>query len=103
MFLELLRFVISLVFTAISFLFSYFGLVEWFVLTVLLLVSLVVGLLANALASTKDLLNQILLFIVMIPIFELMTSINLTFLFGFFQTQWISQSRRGLAVFIETK
>jgi hypothetical protein len=75
----------SIIYTGVIFLFSYFGLVEWFVLTFSLLITLLVSLVSNTLSNWSDCPNRILLFLAMIPIFELMISINLSIFTGFFR------------------
>jgi hypothetical protein len=76
---------ISVIYTTTIWLFSYFGLTEWFMLTFSLVVTLLVSLVTNTMSVWNDLPNQILLFIIMIPIFELMISINTDIFVGFFR------------------
>jgi hypothetical protein len=97
---EFFSFVFSLICTGITFLFNYFSLVEWFVLSVLLMISQLSALLTNGLASWMDFPNQILLFIVLIPLFELIASINITIFFGFFQQFRFSINRESLVRFM---
>jgi hypothetical protein len=79
-----LIYVLSLFCSIVIVIFWYLGLVGWFILTISLFASILASLVTNTLASWEDLPNQILLFITMVPVFELMGWINSRVLVGFF-------------------